>query len=84
MVRGPESLASGSGVAAAPAAQKARCLDRELQGVGVFLNCEDFQRTYRNLSERGVRFLALPARMPQGLFSVFEDIEGRRYLLGQW
>jgi hypothetical protein len=75
---------TGNGVAAAPASQKPRCLDGELKGVGLFLNCEDFQRTYRNLSERGVRFLAPPARMPQGLFSVFEDIEGRRYLLGQW
>jgi hypothetical protein len=77
---------TGSGIATeeTPSAAQAPSIQGDLQEIGMFLNCEDFQRTYRALSERGVKFLAPPAKMPLGLFSIFEDIEGRRYLLGQW
>ena len=50
----------------------------------VFLNCEDFQRTHRDLTQRGVRFPAPPAKMAFGWLSMFEDDEGRRYVLGEW
>jgi hypothetical protein len=50
----------------------------------VFLNCEDFHRTYNDLINRGANFLAAPAKMPFGWLSMFEDGYGRRFVLGQW
>jgi lactoylglutathione lyase len=50
----------------------------------IFFNCEDIQRTYGELSDRGVKFTAPPVKMPFGWWSMFEDSEGTRYALGQW
>jgi hypothetical protein len=50
----------------------------------VFLNCCDFQRTYDELIHRGATFLVAPAKLPFGWLSMFEDGDGRRYVLGQW
>ena len=50
----------------------------------LFFTCEDIQQTYRELSERGVKFPAPPTEMPFGWWSMFEDDEGTRYALGQW
>jgi hypothetical protein len=50
----------------------------------VFLNCDDFQRVYRELVDRDVNFVAGPSRMPFGWLALFEDTEGRRFMLGQW
>ena len=49
----------------------------------VFFTCEDIQQTYRELSERGVKFTAPPTEMPFGWWSMFEDDEGTRYALQQ-
>jgi len=61
-----------------------REVDDQLPHSPVFFNCEDIQRTYGELSERGVRFPSPPAEMPFGWWSMFEDDEGTRYALGQW
>jgi len=50
----------------------------------VYLDCIDFQRTYDELIRRGATCVAAPARMPFGWLSMFEDGDGRRYVLGQW
>ena len=50
----------------------------------VYLDCIDFQSTYRELIRRGATFVVAPARMPFGWLSMFEDEDGRRYVLGQW
>jgi lactoylglutathione lyase len=50
----------------------------------VFFNCEDIEKTHRELTARGVRFAAPPVKMPFGWWSMFEDSEGTRYALGQW
>jgi predicted enzyme related to lactoylglutathione lyase len=49
----------------------------------VFFSCEDIQQTYRELTERGVKFPTPPTRMPFGWWSLFEDDEGTRYALRQ-
>ena len=49
----------------------------------VFFTCEDIQQTYRELTERGVKFPASPTEMPFGWWSMFEDDEGTRYALQQ-
>ena len=50
----------------------------------LYLDCIDFQHTYNQLIHRGATFVAAPARMPFGWLSMFEDGDGRRYVLGQW
>ena len=50
----------------------------------LYLDCIDFQHTYNQLIRRGATFIAAPARMPFGWLSMFEDGDGRRYVLGQW
>ena len=56
----------------------------ELPHSPVFFNCADIEATYRQLSERGVRFPTPPARQHFGWWSLFEDPDGTRYALGQW
>lgn len=50
----------------------------------VFFNCRDIQKTFQELTARGVRFPAPPAKLPFGWWSMFEDHEGTRFALGQW
>jgi len=50
----------------------------------VYLDCYDFERTYNELTHRGATFVAAPVKMPFGWLSMFEDGDGRRYVLGQW
>lgn len=50
----------------------------------LYLDCVDFQHTYNQLIRRGATFVAAPARRPFGWLSMFEDGDGRRYVLGQW
>jgi len=50
----------------------------------IFFSCDDIQRTYEEMTDRGVKFPAPPAEMHFGWWSMFEDYEGTRYVLGQW
>jgi predicted enzyme related to lactoylglutathione lyase len=50
----------------------------------VFFNCEDIERTFDELRERGVRFPLPPQREHFGWWALFEDPDGTRYALGQW
>ena len=50
----------------------------------LFFNCDDIEQTYQELTGRGVKFPAPPAKMHFGWWSMFEDYEGTRYVLGQW
>ena len=55
----------------------------ELPDSPILFGCDDIERTYRELAERGVRFSTPPKEMPFGWWAVFEDDEGTRYGLGQ-
>jgi predicted enzyme related to lactoylglutathione lyase len=50
----------------------------------VFFNCDDIERTYRELTGRGVEFPVPPARQHFGWWALFADPDGTRYALGQW
>jgi lactoylglutathione lyase len=67
-----------------PAGEPRREVPDQLPHSPIFFNCEDIQQTYRELTERGVKFPAPPIKMPFGWWSMFEDDEGTRYALGQW
>jgi lactoylglutathione lyase len=49
----------------------------------IFFTCDDVEQTYKELSERGVKFPVRPEKQPYGWWSMFEDHEGTRYALGQ-
>jgi lactoylglutathione lyase len=61
-----------------------RAVPDQLPHSPVLFDCDDIEKTYRELSGRGVRFQAPPAKMPFGWWAMFEDNEGTRYALGQW
>jgi predicted enzyme related to lactoylglutathione lyase len=67
-----------------PADQPRPEVPEELPHSPVFFNCDDIERTHRELAARGVRFPAPPKRMPFGWWAMFEDVDGTRYALGQW
>jgi predicted enzyme related to lactoylglutathione lyase len=50
----------------------------------VFFTCDDIQRTYEQMRDRGVEFTAPPAQQHFGWWALFTDQDGTRYALGQW
>ena len=59
--------------------QRARVGDQTGGRVGYFLQTDDFDRDYRALAARGVRFLESPRRESYGTVAVFTDPWG-----GKW
>lgn len=47
--------------------------------VGLFLRVDDFDQTYRRLTEAGVEFVKEPRYEPYGRIAVFVDIAGNRW-----
>jgi predicted enzyme related to lactoylglutathione lyase len=56
----------------------------ELPHSPLFFHADDVQATYRELSERGVKFPHPPKQMHFGWWALFEDPDGTRYALGEW
>jgi predicted enzyme related to lactoylglutathione lyase len=50
----------------------------------VFFLCEDIERTYEELRERGVEFPVPPVETESGRWALFADQDGTRYVLQQW
>ena len=63
--------------------QRARLGDQTGGRVGYFLQTGDFDRDYRALRARGVRFLEAPRREPYGIVAVFSDPWGGKWDLIQ-
>ncbi len=47
----------------------------------VFFACDDLDRTYRELTSRGVEFPQPPVKQPFGWWSLFSDSENNRFAL---
>jgi len=52
--------------------------------VFLFLSTDDLWRDYREMVDRGVRFVRLPSEQPYGQVAVFEDLYGNRWDLIQY
>jgi predicted enzyme related to lactoylglutathione lyase len=48
---------------------------------GLSLECDDVQRTYEELSARGVEFSELPKSQPWGVMAILKDSEGNQIVL---
>jgi predicted enzyme related to lactoylglutathione lyase len=53
--------------------------------IGTFFNgafaCDDVEATHRQLSERGVEFVAPPKQEPWGTFAIFKDPDGNQFVI---
>jgi predicted enzyme related to lactoylglutathione lyase len=45
------------------------------------LACDNVERTYQELVERGVEFVSAPQKQPWGTFAVFKDPDGNEFVL---
>ena len=52
--------------------------------VFLFLGTDDFWRDYREMQERGIRFVREPKEADYGTVAVFEDLNGNRWDLIQF
>lgn len=52
--------------------------------VFLFLGTDDFWRDYREMQERGIRFVREPKEVDYGTVAVFEDLYGNRWDLIQF
>ncbi len=68
---------------AATPAQTARVGDQTGARVFLFLETDDCGRDYRQMKERGVRFMEEPRLESYGTVAVFEDLYGNRWDLVQ-
>jgi catechol 2,3-dioxygenase-like lactoylglutathione lyase family enzyme len=64
---------------AATEEQAARVGDQTGGRVFLFLETDDFDRDFRAMTGRGVRFLGAPRHEPYGTVAVFEDLYGNRW-----
>jgi catechol 2,3-dioxygenase-like lactoylglutathione lyase family enzyme len=52
--------------------------------VFLFLSTDDFWRDYREMVDRGIRFVRPPSEQPYGVVAVFEDLYGNLWDLVQY
>src|SRR5262249_10209763 len=45
------------------------------------LACDNVEKTYQELTDRGVKFMGPPTQAEWGSFALFEDIDGNKFLL---
>lgn len=43
--------------------------------------CDNVEQTYREMTERGVEFMAPPTKQPWGTFATFKDPDGNQFVL---
>jgi catechol 2,3-dioxygenase-like lactoylglutathione lyase family enzyme len=59
--------------------QSAAVGDQAAGRVGFFLKVDDFEASYRRMTDAGVEFLSEPRTEPYGRVAVFLDIAGNRW-----
>ncbi len=80
----PPGAETGILLAKADGDAQTRAVGDQVAGrVGLFLEVEDFESTYRRMVAADVEFLGQPRDEPYGRVVVFRDVEGNRWdLLG--
>ena len=76
----PPGAATGLLIARAAGEDQAAVVGRHgAEGVGFFLNVDDFGAAYARMTSGGVRFLTAPRTEPYGQVAVFLDIAGNKW-----
>ena len=80
----PNGGQTGILLAQADGEHQAGVIGQQFAGrVGLFLRVDDFDASYRRMSDAGVRFVSSPRDETYGRVAVFVDLEGNRWdLLG--
>jgi lactoylglutathione lyase len=47
----------------------------------IVYQCDDINKTYQELSEKGVKFKEIPQKMTWGFFAIFLDLDGNEFVL---
>jgi predicted enzyme related to lactoylglutathione lyase len=59
--------------------------EQDKERIGSFMNmsyvCDDIEKTYQELEERGVEFDGPPKKQPWGTYAIFKDSEGNSFVL---
>ena len=59
--------------------------DDDEKRIGSFMNmsyaCDDIEKTYAQLIERGVKFEGRPSKETWGTYAIFKDSEGNRFVV---
>jgi catechol 2,3-dioxygenase-like lactoylglutathione lyase family enzyme len=57
--------------------------DEDLVGRGFFgsLSCDNLQKTYAELSAKGVEFVSPPTEAPWGAYAIFKDLDGNKFVM---
>ena len=59
--------------------------DDDEKRIGSFMNmsyaCDDIEKTYAELTERGVKFEGRPSKEPWGTYAIFKASEGNRFVV---
>jgi predicted enzyme related to lactoylglutathione lyase len=59
--------------------------DGHEERIGTFFNgafeCDDVEKTYEQLTARGVEFKSPPEKQPWGTFAIFKDPDGNQFVL---
>jgi predicted enzyme related to lactoylglutathione lyase len=50
---------------------------------GISYHCDDVERTYKELSDKGVPFDGPPKKEPWGTYAMFRDSEGNSFVLSE-
>ena len=50
--------------------------------MNVSYTCDNLQKTYEELTARGVEFENPPKKEPWGSYAIFKDSEGNKFVLG--
>jgi len=80
----PPAAATGLLLARADGPEQEAVVGQQTAGrVGFFLHVDDFEATWRRLTDAGVEFTRPPRTEPYGRVAVFRDISGNKWdLLG--
>ncbi|MGD0852665.1 MAG: VOC family protein [Acidimicrobiales bacterium] len=80
----PPGTGSGILLAQARGEEQEALIGRQFAGrVGLFLRVDDFDASYRHMTEHGVEFLTAPRTESYGQVAVFQDLYGNKWdLLG--
>jgi catechol 2,3-dioxygenase-like lactoylglutathione lyase family enzyme len=83
LVAPPDSRGTSLLLARASTPEEERRIGNQTGGRIFLLHTDDFERDYKAMTRRGVKFMETPRDEPYGMVAVFEDLYGNKWDLLQ-